>query len=81
MSPLDGTHHVASVMGVSGREGGALGLPRVGSGPAIGLGGYPSKPAMAWEPGAKLPQRAWQSRGKPRNTTLGIGLLEEEILE
>ena len=53
-SPLDGTHGVAPVIGVSRGEGGAFGLPCVGSGPAIGLGGYPTTPAMAWEPSAKL---------------------------
>eukprot|EP00966_Prymnesium_polylepis_P231042 5346530-Prymnesium_polylepis.2 len=45
-------------MGISGRKGGAFGLhcPQgVCGGPVIGLGGYPSTPVMAWEPGAILP--------------------------
>ena len=66
-SPLDGTHGVAPVVGVSRGDGGALGLPRVGNGPAIGLGGYPATPEMAWEPGAKLrPPVAIKGAQKPR---------------
>ena len=54
-SPLDGTHGVAPVIGVSRGEGGAFGLHYWCSGPAIGLGGYPTTPSiMAWEPNAKL---------------------------